>query len=388
MQSGLHARLAGFYFFYYAAVGAFLPYFALWLEHRGYGPAQIGVVFALLGATRIALPLVWGWLADRMGARMPLVRVTSVAVCVLFAAVPFAPGYAWLLVLMFAYNVFWNATLPQYEVVTLNHLEQTGHDYSLIRLWGSVGFVIAVMTIGPVLDHASIEILPWTILALMVGMVASSFLVNDPVRKPRDASGEDQGSLLQTLRRPAVVALLMACFLSQLSFAPYYGFFSLYLQEHGYTRGMIGLLWALGVAAEIGVFLYMGRLLSRWGPRRLMLFALGTTALRWMMLVLFVDSLPMLVLGQFLHLSSFGIYHAIAIHYVHRLFPERQQGRGQALYNSISFGLGGALGSIAAGYLWEIGSADAVYWATAVAAALGFWVAWRWLEHDPRPGTA
>ena len=107
---------------------------------------------------------------------------------------------------------------------------------------------------------------------------------------------------------------------------------------------------------------------------------LALTALRWAAQVIFINNLPMLLLVQCLHLASFGLYHAVAVHLIHQMFRGRLQGRGQALYSAVSFGAGGALGSLIAGHLWEQVSSDAVYWMAAVTAALGWWVAWRWLR--------
>jgi PPP family 3-phenylpropionic acid transporter len=146
---------------------------------------------------------------------------------------------------------------------------------------------------------------------------------------------------------------------------------------HGYSETLIGELWALGVVAEIGVFLKMRSWLPRYGARRLLLSATALTALRWLLLAGFVDRLWVMILAQTLHAASFGLYHAVSIHLFHQLFRGRLQGRGQALYSSVSFGAGGAAGSVAAGYLWQGAGAGWMYLAAAAAALLALGVAWR-----------
>jgi len=101
------------------------------------------------------------------------------------------------------------------------------------------------------------------------------------------------------------------------------------------------------------------------------------TAVRWILIALFVEQLWILAIAQTLHAASFGVFHAVAIYLTHRLFTGRHQGRGQALYSSISFGAGGALGSLIAGYLWEGAGAQWMYIAAAVVAMLAGWIAWR-----------
>lgn len=382
----IHRRLAAFYFCFYGVLGAFLPYWALWLAAEGLTPIQIGMVFGTLGLSRIVVPVFWGWLADRSGAPLRIVRVTGWLATLCFAAMAAAPDFHWMLAGVLAYAVFWHACLPLYETVALDHLQRTGHPYPRVRLWGSVGFVLSVVLIGAALQVFSIQFLPLLIVGLMVAMTMSTYgLAAAPA-----AAGSEPGAapLAQVLRQPAVVALLAVCFLSQLSFAPYYGFFSVYLQAAGYSPLAIGVLWAWGVIAEILIFLRTGELLSRFGAGRILVFAMLSTALRWGLLPFAVEATAGLVLLQSLHLASFGLYHAAAIVLIRRYFAGGLQARGQALYSAVSFGLGGALGGYLSGWLWTAMSPDGVFWLAAMAGGLGAVIAGRWLmTADPESGT-
>ncbi|MES0874472.1 MFS transporter [Sinimarinibacterium thermocellulolyticum] len=380
----LHRRLAGFYFFYYATVGAFMPYWAPYLQARGFSALQMGVAFALMGVMRSIVPIAWGWWADARGERMRLIRWASVAALLTFMAIPFVDGVGWIGVLMVAYTLFWHALLPQFEVVTLNHLLVSGGDYSRIRLWGSVGFVVAVLTLGALLDLTGMLWLPWLVGFFWLGMAGATWAVSEPP----DAYSRDVPRLpiLSVLRRREVLAFLLVCFCSQLSFAPYYNFFTLFLEQHGYRRSLAGVLWTVGVVAEIGLFVVIGRYIRRFGARAVMLLALATTALRWLLTATLVDELAVLLLSQLLHATSFGAYHSVAVFYVQRLFPGALQGRGQAVYNAVAYGVGGSLGSLGSGLIWDHVSPEAAFAAAALVAALGLGVAWRDLPSDaPRP---
>ena len=298
----------------------------------------------------------------------------------MFAAMSGAQSFSSLVLLALAYAVFWHATLPLFETLTLDHLAQTGSDYPRIRLWGSVGFVLAVLVLGPVFDLIQIDWLPLIVCVLIGGLLISAFRVPD--RRHDRAAIVVDARLLDVLRRPTVVALILICFLSQLSFAPYYGFFSIYLEQHDYSRSETGFLWALGVLAEIGVFLVTGRLIRHWGARRVMLVAMASTAVRWLCLPLTVDWLPGLIVLQCLHLSSFGLYHAAAIYFIHREFRGGLHARGQALYSAASFGAGGAVGSYIAGRLWDSWSADAVFFMAGCAGMLGWAVGAAYLDRS------
>jgi MFS transporter, PPP family, 3-phenylpropionic acid transporter len=372
-HSALHAKLGGFYFIYYVAVGAFVPYWPLYLQSLGYTPAQIGIALATTGLVRVAVPMGWGWIMDRSGRRMPWIAGGMVLAAVFFGAVPFSSSFAALILLHAVYATFWNVALPAFDVVTLNHLARTGADYARIRLWGSIGFILAVAALGPILDRTGMGPVPWIVVGAMLAMVALSLRVPDV----QDLRAHDAalGGFIARARQPAVLALLAACFLSQLSFAPFYGFFSIYLEQHDYSRGAIGALWALGVVAEVVVFLYTGRIIRRFGARPVLIVSLLSSALRWALLALFVDVASLLVLSQVMHFLSFAVYHAVTVHYIHELFPGRLQGRGQALLAAVSFGLGGALGSVISGAAWEAVGASVVYLSATAAALVGAWAA-------------
>jgi PPP family 3-phenylpropionic acid transporter len=375
-------RLSGFYLFYFATLGALVPYWGLYLKSLGFDAAQIGELLAILMATKVVAPYLWGWMADHRGRRMAIVRLASAFAAVAFAGVFLGQGYWWLALVMSVFSFFWNAALPQFEATTLTHLGDRVHDYTNIRIWGSIGFILAVAGVGSLLDRLGTVLVPQTVLVLMAGIWLASLFVSERAAAHLSLGREP---LLHVLRRPEVLALLAGCFLAQMSHGPYYAFYSIYLEDHGYTGGTIGQLWALGVIAEVALYLVMHRVLQRVGLRPLFLVSLALTTLRWVVIGLFPDSLPLLVLAQTLHAASFGIYHAVAIQLFHRFFVGRHQGRGQALYSSLSFGAGGAMGSLLSGYAWEDMGGQFTYLAAAGVSALAFVIVWRWLEVGGRP---
>ncbi len=354
----MYWRLSGFYLFYFASLGALLPYWSLYLKSLDFSVTQIGQLFAILMATKIVAPNVWGWIADHTGHRMAIVRMASLLGALAFLGVFAGSAFWWIALVMVAFSFFWNASLPQFEATTMNHLGGETHRYSGIRLWGSVGFILAVLALGPLLDRYDIHYLLYILAALFMMIWLSSMAV------PESAAGHlvlDQQRLRDVLKRPEVLSLLSVCFLVQASHGPYYAFFTLYLEDHGYSTALTGQLWALGVLAEIGIFLLTPVLLPRCGARRLLLAAVALTCLRWLLTAAFADTLVVMLFAQSLHAASFGLYHAVSIYLVHRLFTGAHQGRGQALYSSISFGAGGAAGSLVSGYLWSSAGPQAIF---------------------------
>ncbi len=380
----LYLRLSGFYLCYCAILGVFLPYWSLYLQSLGFVPARIGELTAITLVTKVVAPNAWGWLADHTGRRMAMVRLACLAALLFFAGVyPAGDAFLGVGLVVFLFSFFWNATLPQFESITLNHLGTQVHLYSRIRLWGSVGFVVAALLAGVLVQHLGINSVPAILLLLFCALWLNSLAV--PEEQHRHEPLQQQ-PLSGVLRQLPVAALLLVGFFNQLSHGPYYAFFSIYLEEMGYSRTLIGGLWDLGVVAEIGIFLLMPRLLPHLGARRLMLAAMALTSLRWLLIGGFARQLTLLLFAQTLHAFSFGLYHAVAIHLIHQFFTGGLQGRGQALYSSLSFGAGGALGSLAAGYLWSSWGAEVTYFLAAGISTLGFVVAWWGLRLQAAPG--
>jgi PPP family 3-phenylpropionic acid transporter len=369
-------RLSAFYFFYFAVLGALVPYWSVYLRSIGFDARQIGELMALLMLSRIVAPFVWGWIADHKGQRMTVVRLAALLATITYAGV-FLTTHFWRLALvMLAFSFFWNATLPQLEAATMNHLGGEASRYARVRLWGSVGFIVAVVGLGLLFDYVETGWLLPVVLLLMAGIWVSSLFVPD-----REMAGDigHPGPLLGVIMRPEVFAFLLTCFLMQASHGPYYTFYTIYLSDNSYSKTLIGMLWALGVVCEIGVFMLLHNMRVHIGLRHILLASIALAALRWLLIGYFPKNLSILVVAQVLHAATFGAYHATAVEMVHNFFRGRHQIRGQAIYGSISFGVGGALGSLYAGYTWDYLGPGFTFAAAAALAFVALLVAARWI---------
>lgn len=344
-------RLSSFYFFYFAVVGALTPYWGVYLKSLGYSSQDVGFITAIILGTRIIAPNFWGWLADKTQQRLRIIRQGSAIACLFFAGVLISNQYAWLVLVISCYTFFWHAILPQFEVITLSYLGNQYQRYGQIRLWGSIGFIAAVVGLGLLFDYLPIRFLPITILSFLLLIFLSSLsLTAIPVQKTPEFS---QG-FFSLVFQPAIVCFLVSSFLLQLSHGPYYTFYSLYLQEHyEYSSTATGLLWALGVLAEVAIFLVMPKIMHRVDVRNLLLITFLISAFRWYLIGYCAEWLWVLLFAQLLHAVTFGIAHAASIEIVRSHFKGAHQGQGQALYSSLSFGAGGAVGALIGGLLWD-----------------------------------
>jgi len=369
-------RLSAFYFFYFAALGTLMPYWGLYLQSLGFDAFAIGSLMSILMATKIIAPNVWGWLGDHLGHRMRIVRLASLLSLLAFMAMPGATGFAQIALIMTLYSFFWNASLPQFEAVTFNYLGRQVERYSRLRLWGSVGFIVTVVLVGFLVDRQGTGVVLVALFTVFAGILLSSLLVKD---KSAAIEQKEQPSIWVVLKTPQVVAFFVVVFLMQVSHGPYYAFYSIYLQDFGYSKSSIGVLWSIGVLAEVLLFIFMHRIMSRYSAVPVLMVSLVLASLRWLLIGYFPDILGMLVLSQVLHAASFGSFHVAAIHLAHGYFRGRHQGRGQALYSSLSFGAGGAVGTFSSGILWEQWGAPFAYTMASAVALLGAWCVWRFI---------
>ena len=235
-----------------------------------------------------------------------VVRVTSIIGTIAFSAILLDNSYIWIAVVMLVFSIFWNATLPQFEANTLQHLGENSHHYSKIRLWGSIGFIFTVTALGIVFEKISIDLMPIALIITMTGISIMSLSV--PESSDHNLTHK-QLPLRDILKQPAIIAFFTVCFLVILSHGPYYTFYSIYLEQNGYSRTLIGQLWALGVIAEVIVFIFMHRFIPRYGLRLILILSLLLSTLRWLLIGLFPNMITVLLFAQLLHAASFGTFH-------------------------------------------------------------------------------
>src|SRR5262245_30622633 len=232
-----YRRLAGFYFFYFAYLGAFAPFFSLYLDGIGMSAVEIGVLMSLPQVSRIVAPQLWGWLADHSAARLHIVRLAGVAGTVAWLGVFAGTHFAWLFAVLFTMTFFWSAALPLVEATTLSHLGDETPRYGRVRVWGSVGFIVAVVGVGYVLDYLPAQTVLWIVFGLMGCMLGFSWAVPDARAMPH---ASDDLAFGHILRRPEVISLIAASALMAAAHGPYYNFFTLHLVDYGYSKSAAG----------------------------------------------------------------------------------------------------------------------------------------------------
>jgi MFS transporter, PPP family, 3-phenylpropionic acid transporter len=331
-------RLALFYAALFVSIGIQLPFFPLWLEAKGLDAGMIGFVLAAPMVVRLFSIPVLTRLADHHQAVRGAIFIASVLAAAGTIALGFTEGGLAILIVFTLASVPFTPVMPLAEAYALRGLAQVGRAYGPVRLWGSAAFIGGSLGAGWIIDSLAPGNLIWLIAGAMVASaVAAAGLVPLPAHTP--VMDAPEPSYQGFLRTPGFAMVAVAAGLIQASHAVYYGFSSLDWKAAGLDGTAVGILWAIGVAAEITLFAFSGRLPLWLRPPALLLAGALGASLRWTIMALDppTAALPFL---QCLHGLSFGATHLGAIGFVARAAPA---GRAATAQGSLAVVLGGTM---------------------------------------------
>jgi len=372
----------GFFFFgYYGFVGVFAPYISLYFADVGMTVVQIGVLMSVVQAMRIFGPNLWGWAADYTQKRVQVLRFTAAGALISFVGIFFGDSFVFLFMVMIALNLFTSAQGPLSEALMLSEMKGDLTHYGTLRLWGSVGYIVVVMLAGWLLDWYGIGMVPWIGVSLLALVAFASLRLKET---PQSHTQQEKPSMMVLLRRREIIAFLASACMMIAAHTSLYIFFSLYLSQMGYSNLVIGMMWSLGVIAEIIFFFYQAPLFRRIGVQRIMLLSLAMAVVRLLLVGLGAESLILLLVAQVLHGATFGAHHSASVMTLQRWFSGSLQARGQALFISVSYGLGGTLGGIGFSYVWDHFGPSSMYLVAALVAFFGLLAAalsYHWHPH-------
>jgi MFS transporter, PPP family, 3-phenylpropionic acid transporter len=380
MAAGSALTLAPYglvWFTYFANVGLFNPYSPLWFKELGFSTLAIGALSSLQAWTRVFAPYGWGWLGDHGGRRVHLLRLAALGSVLAACGLLIARGYG-AVALCVAFLFVANGGIVPLSEATLAQVLSTerGMDttrYGRVRMWGSIGFIVAVTLSGVLLQTLGIAAFPWLVV-LMWGLLLVATLRLSTRRDSVHAAGTGP-RVWPVLRQPGVAWTFAAVFFTVLAHTSLYAFFSLYLDQQGFDKSAVGALWAVAVAVEIAFFWFQGRWFARLSPRAWLELAAAVSIVRFAAIAAFGSWVMVLVAAQLLHALTFAAQHAACITLVHRHFPGALRGRGQALYTVLGYGASGVVGGVGGGALIGTYGYEAVFWAAAAAATLGWFCA-------------
>jgi MFS transporter, PPP family, 3-phenylpropionic acid transporter len=338
-------RLRWFYFLYYAGVGTFQSYFAPYLRGLGFSGEQIGLVTFAQQVVAAPAALIWGVVADRLGAPARALAACTAGMLFAICGLPFARTPAQVGVVLVLAGLFSSAIVPLVDSTTVETVQRVeGQSYARTRLWGSIGFVVTAQGLGLVLalrgERPGDRAMPFSYLACVGGYTLLAQLLPPVAAHPDRPHWRDAGVLL---KNPRLLLFLVVCAIHWAACAPYHLLFGVLVRDLGLSSVITGAGLALGVVAEVFALLAFPELLRRYSLRALFAAAFAGTAVRWALLAR-AQRAPELIALQLLHALSFGLFWGCAVEAMQRIVPTRLRATGQALFSALVFGAGNAAG--------------------------------------------
>ena len=345
------ARLGSLYGLYFAVVALSIGWFGPYFQSLGFSASEIGIAIGVLTGSKIIAPYLWGTLGDYLPNRLRVVQIGIIGSTLAAGLLLLDVDFFGLCLVLALFGVFWNAIIAQFDTLTLEYLGDDHHLYSSIRVWGSIGFIAMMLASGWLFSDVEYGILPWLIIAgLLVSAAISMTLPGHGRVHPSENSDE---GIRSRLSNASVLIFFVVASLNQLTHGPLNVFFTLYVQDHGYTAFQAGQLWALGVLAEVILFFVLPRFIRTLDLRVLLTISLALGSMRWILIGAYPDVVWLVIMLQLLHAFTFGAIHSVSIEFIRRWFPGKLSGRGMALYSGCVFGIGGSLGATLSGIAWE-----------------------------------
>lgn len=352
----LPVRLGFFYGALFVGTGVSSPYLPVWFAHHGLSGAKIGLILSLpMLARAFTAPLLAVW-ADSFRLRRTALIVLGVAVTALYVAMALPFGFAWWAVVWFAASSMFTTMSPLTDVIVLKRAARDGFNYGWPRGIGSACFIVGNIGMGAILGWGSPElVLVWMVAAAaLASLCARLLLPPDPVHEAGEAAqlSDRMAGLSELVRDPMFMTAVVSAGLIQSAHAFYYSFSTLAWKQQGIPESLTGVLWATGVATEIGFMWFMEPWRRSLGPRNLLMMGAVAAVIRWSALA-FSPPLWVVFPLQTLHALSYAATFMASIQLAERLAGPRNASAGQAINSALSGGIISGVATMASGWLFD-----------------------------------
>jgi len=353
--------LLGQYALHFATVGILLPFLPAYLTSLSLSPTQIGMLLAIGPAMAIVAPQIFGHFADQHGRPDHMLRVITLGAAVSFTPLAFVRGAPALALVLVGYTFFSSSMTGVLDALALQRVASKGESFARLRLFGSAGFVVSSVAFG----LAVTEVDRRTILIPLALMLVGSLWSFTVRARTASVGGRRPFAGLTLLARRDVAVLLACCALHWIACAPYHGTFAIHVGALGLPPAVVGLGAGLGVLAEIAVMALHPWAARRIEPRHVLAVAFAVSALRWWGMSV-ARSAEAIVALCLLHGMTFGAFYVGAVGTLGSRVPATLRVSGQALFVSITFGVGGLIGYVSAGATYDALGGPGAFTAAAV----------------------
>jgi MFS transporter, PPP family, 3-phenylpropionic acid transporter len=352
-------RIALFFFIYVGANGLITPYLPPYLKSIGFTPTEISRVVSIGPLLMIFAPPLWGWLADRLGRPGLVLKITCIGATSIFFFLLNVKTFLALSAIMFMYSIFWTAIGGLADTVAVAEARKLNTDYSRLRVWGSIGFIVTAYLFGEFLSHGGEkkDVIPFYFYMMLAYSLIAIFAlpVQAPTTRPPRAS-----EAVRLAADPALLTFLIAIMLHQAAMMPYYNYFAIHVEDLKIDPRWIGAAYSFGVVTEIAVMWWFRHFIKRVPLLPMICGVLFVTALRWYLTSIATSGIAFAMI-QLLHGLSFGAVYVGSILHLENTVPEHLRATGRMLFTSMVHGCGGILGNAISAMAYDRGRGSGAF---------------------------
>lgn len=345
------------FFTYFLSWGAFSPYISRYMSKTGLNGAEIGFLQGLTALLAFLMPPLWGFLADAKQWKKKMLLLSLYGMALGLILYYFSYSFVPLLIATIFYASANGPVIPLLDSIALEAAASSGSNYGQIRLYGSLGYAF-LASLMPYIYNSSQNpgsIFPMALIFIILTIVLVTKLPESAVSTSflqHNSYANMRFGFLTLFKNPAFCGLMLVAFLNRIAVVPYYNFFALYLEGLKANTFIVGYTWMVAILGEVVVLYNAEKLMAHLGERKLLILALLISALRWFIYANI--RAPWLIFSlQWLHGFTFAAMHAVTVKLVNKIAPEGMQVSAQSVYAAVNLGLGGFIGSLLMGYLFD-----------------------------------
>lgn len=360
------------FFLFMASTATFMPYTGLYYENLNLPGWQIGQLGSIRNLVSLISSILLAFLTDFLRRRKLIMRICILGMIAALIIFPSAASFMVLLPIVILYSIFLAPTNSIITETTLNALENP-RDYSLVRIGGSVGWGLVVFITGLLINNPNFSlqvIFPLHIFFLAL-LLAFTWLFPEPKQTAKTSMEKPTfKDVLDMLRLPVFLPWMGIIFLWGATESSISNFLFIHIKHIGGSPLLMGTAISVSILGEIAALAAAKRIQHRIGSRRMMIFSFVIRVL-WFAAASVLQDPILILVNQFIGGASFSLIHAGSVAYVNKRAPSRIGTTAQAIRASIQFGLGGGLGALVSGALYQAYGSTALFRIMAVVSLSG-----------------
>ena len=371
--NSLKRKFKTYFFVQYFALGTG-PYLPVFLVQKQYSGIQIGLLLGTLPIITIMFQPLWSYLSDILGTRRNILLISGLGTAISGLCLGLSDTFIYTFMWSILFAAFWSPIRPISHAILFDSLEKMGEmdKFSLIRLWGSLGFAMATLLIGVLFLGQILVYFAWLAGGSYLVLTGLSLLL--PEQKGSTPFPGRKGRRILS-GNPRLVMFLVANVFIGATLGVYNNYQAVFLQSLDAKDWLVGVTVSLQALVEVPLMLMVPYLLKRMPTRRIILAGACLLPFRWLLYVI-IQRPGWVAPSQLIHGVVVISFYVVGVSYIDRLVGAQWRATGQGLYGTVMDGIGPAIGVYLAGVGFEWFGIRSVWGINIILGLIGLGLLW------------